>query len=550
MEENSGKGLVENHIFLISMTVFILIIFAAGASLINFKNTPPAVSGVKIILKENKIILSYRRSDPDGPDKKDSIAWFFNNKQEKEYDGLRLIPVPAVFDATVEVFCGVVAYDGIDRSPQVKSNIIKYFQGSRDVRAAADAGAGITGDAGISPYENSANVSAGVGDTAPVFSNSVQADGNLENAALNNSKNIYGNGSGEKNAAAVNDNSPGQNVSTELEKLPGGAQAPEQPADAAAAGQQVSVDDKNVEPEPLFGNKPAEIFKDNSTKKEPSPFAEDVDAAVPEYNSYPPYIPYPSYVPYPPYPQYSGRRRHSRRRSDHHQPPPVLPSAETSARNEDENNRETRLHTAARRDDVYMAAELLKKGADIDALDSNDFTPLHTAILNNSLETARLLINNGADIKARDNTGKTPLHVAARKKSKIITLLLFEKESVTVDKIKNPELVSVNRLINITDSRGQTALHTAAVFDAGAVASILIDSGADVNARDKTKSTPLHYALLNKSRAVVPLLLTSGADLSAEDEFGQKPEHFADEEMKAWLLPKNTQENTLKKPVK
>lgn len=548
MEENFKKGFAENRIFLIATIIFILIVCAAGASLINFNNAPPAVSGVKITLKENKIILSYRRSDPDGPDKKDSIEWFFNNIKEKEYDGLRLVPVPAVLDATVEVFCSVTAFDGIGRSPRVKSNAIKYFQGSRNATDPADAGAGMNGDAGISPDENSANVSAAGDDTGSVISNASPANA----LPADNFKNAAGNGSGEKNIAAANDNSYGGSVSTEPEKQSGGGQAPDPAAEAAVTGQPGAGDDKNGEPEPLFRNKPAEIFKDNSTKKEPAPFADEVDeteTAAPEYNSYPPYIPYPSYVPYPPYPQYSGHRRHSRRRPNRHRPT-ALPAVETYARNEDENNGETRLHIAARRDDVYLAAELLKKGADIDARDAGDVTPLHTAILNNSLETARLLINNGADIKARDNTGKTPLHVAARKKSKIIALLLFEKESVTVDKVKNPQLVKINRLVNITDNRGQTALHAAAVFDAGAVASIIIDSGADVNARDKTKSTPLHYALLNKSRAVVPLLLTSGADLSAKDEFGQKPEHFADDEMKTWLAPKDTAENSLKKPGK
>lgn len=540
MEENAKKGFAENRIFLIAMIIFILIVCAAGASLINFKNAPPAVSGVKIILKENKIILTYRRSDPDGPDKKDSITWFFNNKQEKEYDGLRLIPVPAVLDATVEVFCTVAAYDGIERLPRVKSNIIKYFQGSRSAGDPADAGAGLNGDPGASTVGNSANISDAGGDTGPVFSNAAPAD---------NSKNAAAGGLGEKNIASANDNSNGESILPEPEKQPGGGQAPDPAVNAAAAGQPGAGDDKNGEPEPLFRNKPAEIFKDNSTKKEPAPFADEADTTMPEFIPDPPFIPYPSYVPYPPYPQYSGRRRHSRHRSNHHQPE-TMPAVETYARNEGENNSETRLHIAARRDDVYLAAELIKKGADIDARDVNDVTPLHSAILNNSLETARLLINNGADIKARDNTGKTPLHVAARKKSKIITLLLFEKESVTVDKVKNPELVRINRLVNITDNRGQTALHAAAVFDAGAVASILIDGGADVNARDKTKSTPLHYALLNKSRAVVPLLLTSGADLGAKDEFGQKPEHFADEEMKIWLLQKDTAENTLKKTGK
>lgn len=59
-------------------------------------------------------------------------------------------------------------------------------------------------------------------------------------------------------------------------------------------------------------------------------------------------------------------------------------------------------------------------------------------------------------------------------------------------------------------------LHVAARYGHGAVTSIIVELGADVNARDKIGLTPVHYAAAHGHAKVVQILLDSGADESAE----------------------------------
>ena len=77
----------------------------------------------------------------------------------------------------------------------------------------------------------------------------------------------------------------------------------------------------------------------------------------------------------------------------------------------------TPLHTAALRNSLDVARELINLGADIEAKEDEGGTPLHMAAANNSLDVARLLIDLGADIEARIELGATPLHLAALRNS-------------------------------------------------------------------------------------------------------------------------------------
>lgn len=63
-----------------------------------------------------------------------------------------------------------------------------------------------------------------------------------------------------------------------------------------------------------------------------------------------------------------------------------------------------------------------------------------------------------------------------------------------------------------------------------AVASLLLENGADVNARDNYGLTPLHYVSEN---GCVDLLLEAGADPQARTCDGQTPEDIWDDEYEA-----------------
>lgn len=70
------------------------------------------------------------------------------------------------------------------------------------------------------------------------------------------------------------------------------------------------------------------------------------------------------------------------------------------------------LHFAAAGGSSMIISELLKLGADIDALDAVDETPLHIAARNGSAPICELLVKAGANIDAVNKQGMTPLVVS------------------------------------------------------------------------------------------------------------------------------------------
>jgi len=108
----------------------ILAVAAAGVFIFMklTENAPPRISGVTIAVRGEIIALNYSRYDPDGPEKKDSIKWTFDGVEKKEVFNKKEVPTPEGYDKTVEIYCVVTGFDGIDYSPRIKSNSIYHFR--------------------------------------------------------------------------------------------------------------------------------------------------------------------------------------------------------------------------------------------------------------------------------------------------------------------------------------------------------------------------------------------------------------------------------------
>jgi ankyrin repeat protein len=198
---------------------------------------------------------------------------------------------------------------------------------------------------------------------------------------------------------------------------------------------------------------------------------------------------------------------------------------------------ETPLHFAALLGRMKVISALAADGADINATDNDGVTPLQYARLRrqmgavealaslgarlddladavNAGDVARVveLIAQGADVNALDLFG-TPLHHAAAKGRTAIAVILIDR-GADLEAAGEPE--------------GAHPLHTAALNGMENVAQLLIDRGARVDARDAAGRTPLMIAANFAKPGMARLLLAYGADLQAMDDvWGDTPIHYA-----------------------
>jgi uncharacterized protein len=82
------------------------------------------------------------------------------------------------------------------------------------------------------------------------------------------------------------------------------------------------------------------------------------------------------------------------------------------------------LHSAAASRQLEICRLLLDKGANINAVQADEFTPLHGAAQNGDVELVKLLLDRGADVHARTETGATPLALAEAADQEVVASLL------------------------------------------------------------------------------------------------------------------------------
>eukprot|EP00850_Spirogloea_muscicola_P008200 SM000043S15828 [mRNA] locus=s43:431291:439771:+ [translate_table: standard] len=201
--------------------------------------------------------------------------------------------------------------------------------------------------------------------------------------------------------------------------------------------------------------------------------------------------------------------------------------------------------------------ELVKAGADPNAVDDEGESVLHRAVAKRHTECALAILESGGcpSMATVNPKGLTPLHLCIA--SANITVVKQWLELASKDQLeaaleipssvgsplcmaaalkkfrpKARELVKVLLSAGAQPEakdvqRGQTALHCAASSNDPLMVQVILDAGVEVDITDSLSNTPLHVALARGSKECVGHLLQRGANCNLQDDDGDTALHIA-----------------------
>ena len=214
--------------------------------------------------------------------------------------------------------------------------------------------------------------------------------------------------------------------------------------------------------------------------------------------------------------------------------------------------RTTPLIQAVQSGHMPLIGQLIRGGAEVNAINAWGRTAAHYAVSRDNQEALNFLLDNGADANLADNDGNTPLdmwHKHKHKNEKILELLhaagartspteAEEQQSVISpvtdttpspeDKVESQDLwqAAANNDRASAERLLAAGAHAKAENDAGKVpfdiaieaehyelAAVLLKAAVGINGRDKKGWTPLHWAIFGDAWDLVREFIREGADL-------------------------------------
>ncbi|MDR1147342.1 MAG: ankyrin repeat domain-containing protein, partial [Spirochaetaceae bacterium] len=163
---------------------------------------------------------------------------------------------------------------------------------------------------------------------------------------------------------------------------------------------------------------------------------------------------------------------------------------------------------------------IASKGASLEAANVTGETPLFIAVKIDSASTVRALLNAGASIGGRDTLGNTALHTAVRWNAISAANALIDAK---ID-------------INGYNLYGKTPLHDAVRLTVFGMETLMVQKGANLEVRDRDGNTPLVEAVLKESLRSTEHLINNGADVSTRNNNGDTPLLIAVEKERSDLV--------------
>lgn len=212
-------------------------------------------------------------------------------------------------------------------------------------------------------------------------------------------------------------------------------------------------------------------------------------------------------------------------------------------------NLDQRLIDAAKQGDAAQVENLLARGADVNARETNGqltlmrYTALIWAAYKGNRDVVKILLVHGADVCVSDRENRTPLMMAASAGHLDIVRMLADAGADIQAKSNHHDtallmaasgghhqvvswLIKKGVAVDAANDIGETALMAAALRGHTLAVEVLLKSGARTDAIDETGSTALMMASMGVlykgggSAETVRLLIARGADVNRSNDDG------------------------------
>ncbi len=181
--------------------------------------------------------------------------------------------------------------------------------------------------------------------------------------------------------------------------------------------------------------------------------------------------------------------------------------------------------------DGQMVQSLLYSGADVNAINMEGMTLLQTMLRDAAdINGTRLFLEH-------QNLSDAQRWKRTKWLKEMIKLILSEKADVDKQVVRP-----------ITNEKGLSSLHFAAVWGDSEIFRILLNESRNVDAKDKDGTTPLIIAAYRGHTDIVDMLIRKGADVNAKDDLGtalQRAQDQKHQEIVSLLLKAGAQNNQL-----
>ncbi|KAI2632320.1 hypothetical protein GGR54DRAFT_583057 [Hypoxylon sp. NC1633] len=191
-----------------------------------------------------------------------------------------------------------------------------------------------------------------------------------------------------------------------------------------------------------------------------------------------------------------------------------------------DDNGQTPLHYAAKREFATGIRVLIDHGATTDIFDRHGFSPLLWAVISGRSLSTELLLLSGVDANSTSADGKSALNWAASMGSK--------GDDVDAGRRSFDGRRSCNLLIrkgaiimSMTPYIRLVPLEEAAALGNWYTVNYLLTRGADPNYRDRDGWSAIHWAAEEGHLRIVRLLLETGANANTISSYGTSPLHCA-----------------------